>query len=43
MKHAWLTRTKHLRPGIPAGLSLEEAQKMSTELKQQILGLLKQD
>lgn len=40
LKHAWLTRTRHLRPGIPVGLDLEEAKKAAAELTQQILDLL---
>ncbi|MBL8855775.1 MAG: SGNH/GDSL hydrolase family protein [Planctomycetaceae bacterium] len=43
MKHAWLTRTKHLRPGIPAGQSLEEAEKSSAGWKQQISDLVGRD
>ena len=32
-KLAWLTATKHIRPGIPAGLSLEEAAREAAALK----------
>ncbi|MFY7818503.1 MAG: GDSL-type esterase/lipase family protein [Akkermansiaceae bacterium] len=32
LKHAWLTETKHLRPGVPAGLSLPEAEKQAAIL-----------
>lgn len=40
LKHAWLTRTRHLRPGIPDGLNLEEAQKTAADLTQQISDLI---
>jgi lysophospholipase L1-like esterase len=36
LKHAWLTRTRHMRPGIPAGRDWEEALKAAAELGQQI-------
>lgn len=29
LKHAWLTETKHLRPGVPAGLPLADAEKQA--------------
>ncbi|MFM2220713.1 MAG: hypothetical protein RLZZ553_461 [Verrucomicrobiota bacterium] len=32
LKHAWLTETKHLRPGVPAGLPLSEAEKQAAIL-----------
>ena len=32
LKYAWLSETKHLRPGIKAGLPLDEAQKQAGEL-----------
>jgi lysophospholipase L1-like esterase len=32
LKHAWLTETKHLRPGIPAGPPLAEARARAVEL-----------
>jgi len=32
LKHAWLSETKHLRPGVPAGLPLAEAEKKAAEL-----------
>jgi lysophospholipase L1-like esterase len=39
-KLAWLTATKHVRPGIPAGLPLDEAAKEAEKVNQQILELL---
>lgn len=39
-KLAWLTATKHVRPGIPAGLLLDEAAKEAEKVNQQILELL---
>ncbi|MDQ3289976.1 MAG: G-D-S-L family lipolytic protein, partial [Bacteroidota bacterium] len=41
MRDAWLSETKHKRPGLPVGLPLNEAQKKSEELRQQIQTLLK--
>lgn len=35
-KLAWLTATKHVRPGIPAGVSLEEAAREAESLNQRI-------
>jgi len=32
LKHAWLSKTKHLRPGVPAGLPLDEANDQATKL-----------
>jgi lysophospholipase L1-like esterase/pimeloyl-ACP methyl ester carboxylesterase len=32
LKHAWLSSTRHLRPGIPAGLALEEADRRAAGL-----------
>lgn len=32
LKHAWLTETKHLRPGVPAGLPLPDAEKQAALL-----------
>lgn len=32
LKHAWLTETKHLRPGVPAGLPLADAEKQASLL-----------
>ncbi len=32
LKLAWLTATKHMRPGIPAGLSIQDAQSKAAEL-----------
>ncbi len=36
MRDAWLTATKHTRPGLPAGLPLNEAQNKSAELQVRI-------
>jgi len=36
LKHAWLTRTGHLRPGLPAGLDLDQAQAAAAKLRQEI-------
>lgn len=41
MKDAWLTATKHKRPEMKVGLSLEEAQKKAAEIEQEIRTLLK--
>jgi lysophospholipase L1-like esterase/pimeloyl-ACP methyl ester carboxylesterase len=35
LKLAWLTQTRHLRPGIPAGLPLEQAQAQAAKLLEQ--------
>ncbi len=32
LKLAWLTHTKHIRPGVPAGLPLEEAKSQAAKL-----------
>jgi hypothetical protein len=32
LRDAWLTETKHLRPGVKAGLPMEEAEKRLEEL-----------
>ncbi|PSR53658.1 G-D-S-L family lipolytic protein [Adhaeribacter arboris] len=42
MRDAWLTETKHKRPGLPLGLPLNEAQNKSEELRQQIQTQLQQ-
>lgn len=39
-KLAWLSATGHLRPGIPTGLSLQEAQEKISELNLQIRKLI---
>lgn len=39
-KLSWLSATKHVRPGIPAGLPLDEAAKETERINQQILELL---
>lgn len=39
-KHAWLTKTGHLRPGIPEGLPLEQAQTQADALAEEIRSLL---
>jgi hypothetical protein len=40
MRDAWLTATKHLRPGLPVGLPLNEAQAKSDELMREIEDLI---
>ncbi len=40
MKDAWLTDTKHIRPGMKAGLPLPEATAKSTELSRHLDALL---
>lgn len=40
MRDAWLRETKHLRPGLPAGMPLDEAGKPSDELLKEIEALL---
>lgn len=40
LKHAWLTQTRHLRPGIPAGLPVAEAQAQATALGGQLNEIL---
>ncbi len=32
LKHAWLTKTRHIRPGVPAGLPLPQAEEQSEKL-----------
>ncbi len=41
MHDAWLSHVGHKRPGVKAGLPLDEAQRKYAELQQQIDGLLK--
>jgi len=41
MRDAWLTATKHLRPGLPGGLPLNEAQTISDELMGEIENLIR--
>lgn len=41
MRDAWLTATKHLRPGLPTGLPLNEAQTKADELMGEIENLSK--
>ncbi len=36
LKYAWLSATRHVRPGIPAGLPLPEAEAKAAELDQKI-------
>ena len=36
LQFAWLQKTGHKRPGVPKGLSLEEAQKKAGELTKAI-------
>ncbi|MEP7371993.1 MAG: SGNH/GDSL hydrolase family protein [Chitinophagaceae bacterium] len=40
MRDTWLTSTKHLRPGLPVGLPLNEAQTKADELTREIEPLL---
>ncbi len=40
MKYAWLSHTKHLRPGVQPGLSMKEAEKKKKELKMKITEIL---
>ncbi len=40
MKDAWLTETKHIRPGMKAGLPLAEAQTKASEITRQLEALL---
>ena len=32
LKHAWLTKTRHIRPGVPAGMSLDAANAEAAKL-----------
>lgn len=32
LKHAWLTKTRHTRPGVPAGLPLDQAEAQARKL-----------
>jgi hypothetical protein len=32
LKYAWLSETKHLRPGVKTGLPMDEAKKRADEL-----------
>lgn len=32
LKHAWLTKTRHTRPGVPAGLPMPEAEEQAAKL-----------
>lgn len=41
MKHAWLSHTKHQRPGVPDGLPLEDALIKRDSLKRQIKRLVR--
>jgi hypothetical protein len=40
LKHAWLTKTKHVRPGIVEGLPLDAAQTQASEIEAQLKKLL---
>ena len=42
MKHAWLTATGRLRPGVKVGLPMEEAQSELEVMSAEIRTLLKQ-
>ena len=35
LKHAWLTRTRHIRPGIPTGLPLDQANAQAANLMEE--------
>ncbi len=41
LKYAWLSATKHVRPGIPAGLPIAEAEAKAKELDDKARELLK--
>lgn len=41
MKDAWLTQTRHTRPGMPIGLPMKEALQKTKEMDQQIQAYLK--
>lgn len=41
MKDAWLTKTGHKRPEMPAGLAMEKAKILANEIEKRILILLK--
>jgi hypothetical protein len=40
MRDAWLTATKHQRPGLPVGKPLKEAEHISGELMLQVHALI---
>lgn len=40
LKHAWLTRTGHLRPGLPQGLEWQAAEVAAEELQREIARLV---
>ena len=40
LRDAWLTATKHIRPGLPVGLSLKEAESKANEALQEIEALI---
>lgn len=40
LKHAWLTRTGHVRPGIPDGLPLDSAQAKAAEIADRGMNVL---
>ncbi len=40
LRDAWLTATKHIRPGLPVGLPLKEAETKAGEALQEILALI---
>ncbi len=42
LRDAWLTATKHKRPGLPVGLPLNEAQIKADEIMREIMAILKQ-
>ncbi len=40
LRDAWLTATKHIRPGLPVGLPLKEAESKANEVLQEIEALI---
>jgi lysophospholipase L1-like esterase len=40
LKHAWLTKTKHVRPGIPEGLPIDVAQAQAGEIAKELATLV---
>jgi len=40
LKHAWLTKTKHVRPGIPAGQPIDAAAAQAEEIANQLVSLV---
>lgn len=40
LKHAWLSQTRHIRPGVAAGLPMEQAEKQAKQLLEEYRALL---